>query len=92
LDKSAEDGGCIRPRILSRGERDDVLWEGPVIVGSEKVVDSGVIDLTTTNWADRKLVLQIDAVLTGQPRGADPLDIRDHANWCDPVLQFDTAF
>jgi hypothetical protein len=67
------------------------LWEGPVIVGSDKIADSGVIDLTTTNWAHRKLVLQIDAVLTGQPRGADPLDIRDHANWCDPVLEFDTV-
>jgi hypothetical protein len=91
LDKSAEDGGCIRPRILSRGERDEVLWEGPVIVGSDKTVDSGVIDLATTNWADRKLVLQTDAVLTGQPRGADPLDIRDHTNWCDPLLEIDTA-
>jgi S1-C subfamily serine protease len=37
------------------------------------------------------LVLAIDPVVQGRPAGADPLEIRDHANWCDPLLELDPA-
>jgi hypothetical protein len=39
----------------------------------------------------RTLALEIDGVFTGQPAGADPLDIRDHADWGDPLLELDPA-
>jgi hypothetical protein len=41
--------------------------------------------------AIKTIVLQSDSVLTNKPAGADPLDIRDHINWCDPLLGLDPA-
>ena len=35
------------------------------------------------------LCCQIDPVAQGRPAGADPLEIRDHADWCDPLLELD---
>jgi hypothetical protein len=37
------------------------------------------------------MVLQVDAVIEDRPAGADPLDIRDRANWLDPLVEFDPA-
>ena len=36
-------------------------------------------------------MLVVDPVAVGKPAGADPLDIRDHADWCDPLLELDPA-
>lgn len=87
LDRTAGGGGCIRPRIYANEARGAPLWEGPVLVGSENVVDSGHVALNGKS----AVVLQIDPLLAGKPAGADPLDIRDHADWCDPVLELDAA-
>jgi hypothetical protein len=91
LDRAAGSGGCIRPRILAGEAGGQVLWEGPVMVGSDAIADTGTIALPDTAGPRRSIVLQIDPVLEGKPAGADPLDIRDHANWCDPVLELDPA-
>jgi hypothetical protein len=90
LDRAAGEGGCIQPRILgSDGEVAELkpLWKGPVLVGSDNVIDSDVIHLSRV----QTLVLQIDATPKLRPRGADPLGIRDYANWCDPLLELDPA-
>jgi S1-C subfamily serine protease len=89
LDRAAGAGGCIRPRILVNDAKGAALWEGPVIVGSETVADTGVLALTGPAAGQKAIVLIVDPVATGRPAGADPLDIRDHANWCDPLLELD---
>jgi S1-C subfamily serine protease len=91
LDRSAGKGGCILARIFANQVSGNPLWQSPIIVGSENVVDTGVIGLAGQAGEQRRLVLQIDPVAKGRPAGADPLEIRDHSNWCDPLLELDPA-
>jgi len=92
LDRAAEGGGCIRPRVLLvSGANRRPLWEGDVLQGSETVIESGPISLGGSTTEPKTLVLQIDPMISGRPPGADPLDIRDFANWCDPLLELDRA-
>ncbi|MEO1998205.1 MAG: hypothetical protein ABGZ17_23420, partial [Planctomycetaceae bacterium] len=37
----------------------------------------------------QKLILVIDALEENHPSHADPLDIRDHADWLEPTLKLD---
>lgn len=91
LDRAAGNGGCIRPRILLNDSQGAALWEGPVLVGSETVSDTGTLALTGPEAGQKSIVLVVDPVAQGRPAGADPFDIRDHANWCDPLLELDPA-
>ncbi|HEX5106112.1 MAG TPA: NPCBM/NEW2 domain-containing protein, partial [Pirellulaceae bacterium] len=91
LDRAAGNGGCIRPRILANDAKGQPLWEGPVLVGSEAVADTGTIGIAGPAAGQKSIVLIVDPVATGRPAGADPLDIRDHANWCDALLELDPA-
>jgi S1-C subfamily serine protease len=91
LDRAAGAGGCIRPRIVANDAKGPAIWEGPVIVGSETVADTGVLALAGPAAGQKAIVLIVDPVAAGRPAGADPLDIRDHANWCDPLLELDPA-
>jgi hypothetical protein len=89
LDRAAGSGGCIRPRIFAGEKKERLLWEGPVLTGSEAVADSGEIRLP--GGAPFPVVLAIDALESGRPAGADPLDIRDYGDWCDPLVLLDPA-
>ncbi len=88
LDRVVGQGGCIRARVFS-GAGKDLRWESPFLVGSETIADTGVIPFTGDTPAARKLTLQVDAAHDGRPANADPFDIRDHADWGDPVLSLD---
>ena len=89
LDRAAGTGGCIRPRIYANEAKGGPLWEGPLLVGSEQVADTGAIGLAGPAGGQKAIVLQVDPIATGKPAGADPLDIRDYADWCDPLLELD---
>ena len=91
LDRSAGDGGCVRPRIFANRATGKPLWEGPILVGSDRVVETGVLELKTAGNVPATVVLQADPTLANRPAGADPLDIRDHLNWCDLLVGFDPA-
>jgi hypothetical protein len=91
LDRAAGSGGCIRPRILLNDSKGPVIWEGPVLVGSETIADTGNLPIGGLAAGQKAIVLIVDPVATGKPAGADPLDIRDHADWCDPILELDPA-
>lgn len=91
LDRAAGRGGCIRPRVFANQASGSPLWEGQVLVGSEAVLDTGTISLAGPAGGQSAIILQIDPVTAGRPAGADPLDIRDHADWCDPLLELDPA-
>ena len=91
LDRDAGKGGCIRARLFANETKGAPLWESPILVGSETVADTGNLPLAGLASGQKQLVLQIDAVEQNRPAGADPLDIRDHANWCEPLLELDPA-
>ena len=91
LDRSAGKGGCILARVYVGAATGNPLWQSPLLVGSEAVADSGAISLAISPDKPVRLVLAIDPVVQGRPAGADPLEIRDHADWCDPLLELDPA-
>ena len=90
LDSSVGSHGCVRARIhiAPPPSTDQPLFEGHVLVGSEHTVETGLLNISPAH-TNSKLVLQADPVSLDPPRGADPLDIRDRANWLDPVLKLD---
>jgi S1-C subfamily serine protease len=91
LDRAAGKGGCILARVFANEPAGNPLWQSPLLIGSETVVDTGALALSGPAGGQNHLVLQIDPVAQGRPAGADPLEIRDHADWCDPLLELDPA-
>jgi S1-C subfamily serine protease len=91
LDRVSGKGGCVRARVFANAIGTPPLWESPFLVGSEAIADTGVLPLTGPAVGQKHLVLQIDAAHDGRPAGTDPLDIRDHADWFDPMLELDPA-
>ncbi|MDX1944830.1 MAG: PDZ domain-containing protein [Pirellulaceae bacterium] len=90
LDRAAGRGGCLRAKIWTGQSAGNPLWQSPLLIGSETVADSGVLALAGPP-SQTQLVLEIDPADNDRPAGADPLDIRDHADWCDPLLELDPA-
>jgi hypothetical protein len=90
LDRIAGKGGCARVRLFVNNTSGGTLWESPVLVGSETVVDTGPLALTGPP-GQHELLVVVDAVDRGKPVGADPLDIRDHVNLCDATFEVDPA-
>lgn len=91
LDRSVGNGGCILARIFANEAAGTPLWQSATLVGSDAVAESGELKLAGPAAGQQRLVLAIDPVLQGRPAGADPLEIRDSANWCDPLLSLDPA-
>lgn len=91
LDRAASTGGCVRARIYVNSTGSNPLFESGYLVGSNARNDTGAIGLTGPSGGQRELILQIDAAHQGRPQGADPLDIRDIADWFDPLLTLDPA-
>ena len=89
LDRSAGKGGCIRASLFANQASGNPLWQSPILVGSEQVADTGIVALSGIAGGQKRLVLAVDPVATGRPAGADPFNVRDHVNWCDPVLELD---
>jgi hypothetical protein len=90
LDRAAGAGGCIRPQIRLGTATAAPLWQGPILVGSDRVADSGRVSLGAAGESPR-LLLVLDPVHDERPSGADPLDVRDYADWCDPIVELDPA-
>ena len=89
LDRATGKGGCIRARVSGGPGSSAPLWESPFLVGSASVADTGIIPLSPTTGSS-ELVLQVDSAHEGRPAGADPFEIRDHADWLDPILELDS--
>lgn len=89
LDRIAGKGGCVRARVFANDTKSPALWESQYLVGSETVADLGTIALGGPAQNQKSLVLQMDAAHAGRPAGADPLDVRDSADWLDPWLELD---
>jgi hypothetical protein len=81
LDNRAGHGGCARGLVRIG---DELLFEGPVLVGSRPPVDSGPLPLDP---ARGPLVLIAEAEPPERPRGADPFDILDVFDWIEPLVE-----
>lgn len=90
LDRLAGKGGCAKG-IVSCGSKELAkLWESPVLQGSDVSHDFGPLPCPAPAEKQR-IVLRADALHTGRPAGADPLEIRDFIDWLDPLVEFDPA-
>ncbi|MGQ9505677.1 MAG: hypothetical protein ACUVQR_12295 [Thermogutta sp.] len=88
LDKEAEDGGCIRAVVSVLNNTEQSVYESPLIVGSMRTFDTGTIPLATRTEG-RKLILRVDEAHEDRPPAADPWNVRDLANWGEPLLTLD---
>jgi hypothetical protein len=94
LDRSVGAGGCARPLVRwGRGDGDSnpsvpPAFQAAPIVGTGPLTDSGPLPLPAKEVADR-LMLVVDSVVEGAPAGADPLEIRDLANWVQPLFDLE---
>lgn len=87
LDRTVGDGGSIQGRIRAGDPASSPLFEGPVLVGSKTVQSVGRVGLSVKPEAPGQLCLVVDPAHDKRPAGADPLDIRDCADWLEPVLE-----
>ncbi len=74
--------------MLLDSEPTRVLFETPVIVGSQQVYAAGLRPFPDSS-IKQTLVLEVNHAHDQRPAGADPLDIRDSADWLDCVLHLD---
>lgn len=87
LDRTVGDGGSIQGRIRAGDAASPPVYESPVLVGSKTVQGIGRIGLSVKSEAPGQLVLEIDPANDKRPPGADPFNIRDCADWLEPVLE-----
>ena len=87
LDRVVGRGGCVRARIFLGSTESRPLYESPLIVGSNRVLDTGQLPLPSDPAGERTLILQVDSAHKDRPPDADPLDIRDVCNWLEPRIQ-----
>lgn len=88
LDRAAGSGGCFRASLHADDAGTAALWASDVLVGSGTWADCGSVALTK---GEKSLVLVADDAHGDRPAGADPFDIRDVVDWCDPLLELDAA-
>ena len=91
LDSLAGAGGCVRTRVYVGSTKNKPVYEAPLLVGSEKTVDTGRIRIPWPSDGPKRLILQVDPANRNYPLGADPLNIRDMLDWLDPRLELDAG-
>lgn len=89
MDRSVGEGGCVLARVYVGGANGPAAFESPHLIGAEAIADTGLIPIATPDSRPSTLVLQLDPATDNRPPGADPLDIRDAANWFDPILSLE---
>lgn len=90
IDRSSYSGGCLRGSLKLAGNQPRDLWTSPIIVGSSRIEEFR--DLAFELSEPAELFFEVDPVHTDRPAGADPLDIRDRANWGDVLVTLDKSF
>ncbi len=91
LDNSVAGGGCVRARVLVGSTEGRPLYESPMLIGSDKVVDTGPVAIPAAGDGKKRLILQADIAHKNRPPLTDPLNIRDKLNWLDPIVGFDRS-
>jgi len=85
LDVAARNGGCVRAALYQHQVNGRPLYRSELLIGSKHLAETGLVELRDDQPRDH-LILEIDAAAHDHPAGADPLDIRDMANWLEPIL------
>ena len=91
LDRAAAGGGCARATIHADEAGKPALWDSGLLVGSGTWADCGSVALSEPAAGQQVLVLVADDAHRDRPPGADPFDVRDVVDWCDPLLVLDPA-
>lgn len=89
LDKSVGRGGCARAEVYIGGTSVPPAFRSEHLVGAERRVETPAIALDSANDGKRELVLVADPAHADRPADADPFDIRDLVNWCEPCVELD---
>jgi hypothetical protein len=89
LDKSVGRGGCARAIVHIDDAEHRPLFESGHLIGSQQRVETGALNLGPSPGKPRRLVLVADAAHEDRPADADPFDVRDHVDWCEPTLELD---
>jgi len=89
IDNIADTGGCVRARVYFGSTDGKPAYQSPLLIGSSKTVDTGVVRMPTPPKTGGKLILQADPAVRGHPHKADPLNISDKFDWLQPRLLFD---
>lgn len=89
LDHLIGDGGCVLASVHLGSAAVKPLYASPLVIGSTDVLDSGRLELAVKPDAPGRLVLRVDAAHKQRPKGADPLDVRDHFDWLEPLVELD---
>jgi hypothetical protein len=82
-------GDLPRDETGSRDETGDVLFESPVMVGSEELASFQAIRIPRISGGSPRLRFLVDTAHAQRPSGADPFDLRDIVDWAEPVLRFE---
>jgi hypothetical protein len=88
LDRIVGKGGCARAIVYAQKAEGQPLYRSDHLIGSEKVVDTGVIPVNA-GVPDAQLVIVSHPDSSDRPAGADPLDIRDVVDWLEPQVNLD---
>lgn len=88
LDKLADDGGCIRAVVTVVDKAEHAIYESPLLVGSAQLCDTGPLQLPAEGQGGQ-LILRVDEAHENRPPAADPWNVRDLANWGEPLLTLD---
>ncbi len=91
LDQVAGSGGCARARVFVGSVQNRPVYESPLLIGSQKTVDTGAVTVKLPSDGPQLLVLQADPANRESASGAEPLNIRDKLDWLDPVLELSPA-
>jgi len=90
LDRTVGDGGCVQARLRAGGDAAPSLFESRVLVGSATLQDTGRLGLSVPAEKPGHLVLTVDPAHDKRPPGADPFDVRDCADWLEPLLELNS--
>jgi len=89
LDQLVKKGGSVRSVVAYSNNLVAPLHKSDLLIGSDKVVDSGWLNVATPMDTAVTLKLFADPAIAERPAGADPFDIRDCLDWLEPQWRLD---
>ncbi len=89
LDTSVGEGGCIRAAVTT-APATAPIWQSDLLAGSAEALDTGLLSLPS-GPQPATLAVVIDDAHDGRPAAADAFDVRDVADWLDPLVILDPA-
>ena len=89
LDHIVGERGCVRGKIYLGSTKNKPVYESPLLIGSGKTAETGVIRIPESPEGRGELILQADPAVRNHPPRADPLNIRDKLDWLEPELILD---